>query len=227
MTRSRKITLTLLVALIGGAAFRLSFDAQVTLAIASGIDPGLGWLYPGVVDAAILTGMLLRIWFPDAGAGLIRYLWAAIAFWTFTSIAGNAIHIIALPDGRITVPLELAIAVNTVPALTLFLIIHIVTSIAAAPPKAVGRKRTAPLDAAVRAGAMSVNEARAANGIPRPPKRVRTDIPPVSDEQLLELARTMTVREIAAETGRGKTWVSERLREIRDREQPETEPQEA
>lgn len=209
MTITRKLILTLLVAAIGGAAFRLSFDAQVTLAIASGIDAGLGWLYPGVVDAAILTGMLLRIWFPDAGKALIRHVWGAIAFWTFTSIAGNAIHVIALPDGRITVPVELAIAVNTVPALTLFLIIHIVTSIAAAPSKAPAAR------ASSRPGAVNVNAYRASLGLPRPPKRVRTDIPPVTDEQLLAMAETKSVREIAEEIGRGKTWVSDKLRELR------------
>jgi hypothetical protein len=208
MNLSKKISLTVLVLAIGGAAFRLSFDAQVTLAVASGIDASLGWLYPAVVDAAILTGVLMRIWFPHAGKALHWYLWGAIAFWTITSILGNAFHVVALPDGRITVPIALAVAVNTVPALTLFLIIHLVATITDKPSAAPARAGKVP---------------------PRPPKTQRSvtaaststatparDVPPVTDEQLLAMAETKSVREIAATIGRGKTYVSDRLQRIRE-----------
>lgn len=201
MTLPRRIILTTLVTTIGAAAFRLSFDAQVTLALAAGINVGLGWLYPAVVDAAILTGVLLRIWFPHAPKGLHVYLWSAIGFWTATSVLGNAFHIVALPEGTITVPLELAIAINTVPAITLFLVIHIVATIAT--PKPAPRALVAP----------------ASRSQPRPARAARTTGTPagsLTDDQLRSLmARNLSARRIAELTGLGKSTIADRLRRLR------------
>lgn len=201
MTLPRRIILTTLVTTIGAAAFRLSFDAQVTLALAAGINAGLGWLYPAVVDAAILTGVLLRIWFPNAPKGLHVYLWSAIGFWTATSVLGNAFHIVALPEGTITVPLELAIAINTVPAITLFLVIHIVATIATPKPA----PQTQPT---------SANPRR-----PRPARPVTTSSTAagsLTDNQLRSLmARNLSARRIAELTGLGKSTIAERMRRLR------------
>lgn len=59
--------------------------------------------------------------------GIRAYLWASIGIWTVTSVLGNALHVLTLPADEVTADLAIAIAVNTVPAVTLFLTIHIAT----------------------------------------------------------------------------------------------------
>lgn len=209
MTILKNTVLSILLLAIGGAAFRLSFDAQVTLAIASGIDAELAWLYPGVVDAAILTGVLIGIWNPHLTKGLARYVWTAIALWTITSILGNAFHVVALEPGRISVDPRLAIAVNTVPAVTLFLTIHLATTTAfrrtptePTPPPS-RRRRTAP----VTGSEVVVSSPRAAR---------RTDIPGPEAAELATMAETMSYAEIATRVRRSKSWVGAQVKAYRD-----------
>lgn len=218
MKALKTLILALLLIGIGGAAFRLSFDAQVTLATASGVNAGLAGLYPLVVDAAILMAVLIGIWSPDLRKALSRYLWGAIAFWTATSVLGNAIHVIALPTDRVTVAQWLAIAVNTIPALTLFLVIHIATTIAFRPAIKTGD----PVDL-VAGGYMTVNEYRAAHGMPGldRPRSVRApqsrpDVPPVSDEEILTMVDSgMSLSAIGASIGRSKSYAGNRVRDAK------------
>ena len=210
----RKIILSTLLAAIAGAAFRLSFDAQVTLADASGIDHTLGWLYPGVVDLAIFTGVLISIWNPDMRKQLRNYLWGAIAFWTATSVLGNAIHVIALPPGRITVPIALAVAVNTIPALTLFVIIHLTTTTAFAVRTPTTATRTLPRSRPAASRSIEVEAIR-----PR-----RTDIPQPSIEELVAMSDSgMSYAAIGAEIGRGKSWVGDAIKTWRDEHEDNAE----
>lgn len=213
----KNTTLGLLLAGIGLAAFRLSYDAQVTLATASGVDPALAGLYPIIVDAAIFTGVLIRLWHPELGRGLAGYLWAAIAFWTITSVLGNAFHVLALPPDRIQLPAWIAIAVNTLPALTLFLVIHLATTTAfraktPAPPTPTRAKRATrpttlsgqPLDEAIAPGVKLM-------------QGTRDDIPPVTDADLIALADSgKSYSEIAQIIGRSKSHVGERVKRLRD-----------
>lgn len=201
MTRFKNTALGLLLAGIGLAAFRLSYDAQVTLAVASGVTIALAGLYPIIVDAAIFTGVLIRLWHPELKRGLAGYLWAAIAFWTITSVLGNAFHVLALPPDRIQLPAWIAIAVNTLPALTLFLVIHLATTTAfrakapAPPTQPAARRaqrRTPTVDAPIAAR------------------------PDVSDEDLLALAETKSYADIALTIGRSKSYVGERVKRLRD-----------
>lgn len=208
----KNTVLSILLLAIGGAAFRLSFDAQVTLAIASGIDAELAWLYPGVVDAAILTGVLIGIWNPNLAKGLARYVWSAIALWTITSILGNAFHVAALEPGRITVDPALAIAVNTVPAVTLFLTIHLATTTAfrrthTKPTPPPGRRRKT---ATMTGSDVVVSTPRAAR---------RTDIPGPDAAELTALAdRGMSYAEIATQVNRSKSYVGAQIKAYRDQQ---------
>jgi len=211
----KRIVLSLLVTVVGGSAFALSFDAQVTLADGSGINPAIAGLYPLVVDVAILTGVLIRIWNADLSRAVNRYLWGAIAFWSITNILGNAFHVTALPARRITVPIPLAIAVNTVPALTLFIVIHIATI----PSNHSNQTNTALAEEPQRSPSPVV-------AVEAEPKR--SDLPVPTDAELLALAdgpERLSMQAIADRLGRSKSYVGSRVKKARDAaaaaEQPE------
>lgn len=211
----KNTTLGLLLAGIGLAAFRLSYDAQVTLATASGVAIALAGLYPIIVDAAIFTGVLIRLWHPELGRGLAGYLWAAIAFWTITSVLGNAFHVLALPPDRIQLPAWIAIAVNTLPALTLFLVIHLATT------TAFRAKTPTPNTPAPRARRSPRRDPDSTTVVAYGGQVVRTvprnDVPAVSDVELLELADAgKSYAEIAQIVGRSKSHVGERIKRLRD-----------
>lgn len=182
----RKAVVSIGVAVVGAAAFRLSFDAQETLAIASGADPSLGWIYPLTVDAAIAIVTLIALWSDGLAPRMRRYLWVALAIWTGASICGNALHIIALPAGRVTVPFPIAVAVNTMPAITLFLIIHIATTAIFRPAPRMNTEATQ-----------------------RPSVHPSLTVQP-DDAQLLALSRSgLSYKEISERTGRSKSWVGD------------------
>jgi hypothetical protein len=201
MTTTRRIILTLLVTIVGGSAFTLSFDAQLALAAGSGIRPTIAGLYPLVVDVAILTGVLIRIWNPDHSRAVTGYLWAAIAFWSITNILGNAFHVTALPADRITIPTPLAIAVNTVPALTLFIVIHIATI--------PSTHRTQPATALAEEPSRSPSPVPAIERAPSKPN----DLPVITIEQLVAMneGEGLSTGKIAERIGRSKSWVASQL----------------
>lgn len=206
----RRVVVALGLVAIAYFAFSLSFDAQTYLAIACGIDPAGAWRYPLVVDAAIVIVTLIVMWSDDNLARKVaNYLYVAIAVWTATSVAGNALHILTLPAGRVTADEPIAIAVNTIPAVTLFLTIHIATITVfkrARPFTKPGKKTTA---------------LAAADGVmPRPVGRrqlARTDVPLISDADLMAMldVEGASYSTVAAELGRSKSWVGEQVGRIR------------
>jgi hypothetical protein len=207
---TRRILVALLLATVDAAAFVLSFDAQTILATAAGADPHLAGLYPIVVDAAILTVTLIAAGAEHLRPTLTGYLWTALAFWAATSLAGNALHILALPPHRVTIPLPIALAVSSVPAVTLFLITHIaiVTSFRVKP------KRTRTTTTA---------------SIPTEPKaairrRLRPDIPPAGLDEIMALAdEGKTIAEIAETVNRSRSRVGELVKAERDRRAAEAQ----
>ncbi|HRQ42404.1 MAG TPA: DUF2637 domain-containing protein [Chloroflexota bacterium] len=52
-----------LVAFLAGGAFWLSFDALKDLAAGNGIASGMAWLYPAIIDGAIIPSTSLRTGF--------------------------------------------------------------------------------------------------------------------------------------------------------------------
>lgn len=203
LQNTRTIALAILLVGVGGAAFRLSYDAQVKLAIVAGVTRNLAGLYPLVVDAVILLTTLIAIWNrPDRKGGRI-YIWIALAVWTATSVLGNAFHVVALPAGQVEIPIGAAIAVNTVPALSLFVAIHLATTMAFRRPAIVAKPRTTRTTA------------------PRVTTETSFGFNQVTDERLLAMAdeQHLSVRAIALELGMGKTAVANRLAKIREQEQ--------
>jgi hypothetical protein len=76
---------------IGAAAFLLSYDALHSLAVASGVRPGLARIWPGVLDGFIVIATLTVVaakrtrqptWYP----------WALVALFSAASVAFNILH---------------------------------------------------------------------------------------------------------------------------------------
>lgn len=203
-SRARQVALTLVLVAVGAAAFRLSFDAQVTLAAAAGIPAELALLYPLVVDAAIAGAMLIGIWVPTLTDGQRRYVWISVGFLTALSVVGNAVSVLVISPERVTMPLGAAVALHAVPAITLFLVVHLSATTVLNPT----RSAPAPTPSARRRSASRSSSSST-------PAR---DIPPVTGEQLLAMAddEDMSVRDIAARVGRSKTWVATHLATARN-----------
>jgi hypothetical protein len=209
----RNIIVSVGIAGVALAAFRLSFDAQTILAIASGADPHLGWIYPLTVDAAIVIVTLIDLWSYDLARRLRLYLWSAIGVWIATSVAGNALHILALPDGRVTLPEPIAIAVNSVPAVTLFLTVHIATVTVFRRPKVVAvqpTRRSARAAVALETGTAP---------------QLRPDVPAPSIDELMAMAdgERLSMSAIADRVHRSKSWVGQQIKDERDRRRDSSE----
>jgi hypothetical protein len=76
---------------IGAAAFLLSYDALHSLALASGVRPGLARIWPGVLDGFIVVATLTVVaakrtrqptWYP----------WALVTLFSAASVAFNILH---------------------------------------------------------------------------------------------------------------------------------------
>lgn len=81
----------ILVAFLAGAAFRLSFDALRNLAAANGIAIGMAWLYPAIIDGAIII-FSLSVLQASLNQSRTHYPWALVAVFTLLSIALNIVH---------------------------------------------------------------------------------------------------------------------------------------
>jgi hypothetical protein len=94
MSRSNRLislTTALLVAFLALAAFRLSFDALRHLAAANGVAINMAWLYPAIIDGAIII-FSLSVLQAGLNRDRTRYPWFLVALFTLLSIALNIIH---------------------------------------------------------------------------------------------------------------------------------------
>jgi predicted GIY-YIG superfamily endonuclease len=76
---------------IGAAAFLLSYDALHSLALASGVRPGLARIWPGVLDGFIVVATLTVV----AAKRVSRstwYPWALVVLFSAASVAFNVLH---------------------------------------------------------------------------------------------------------------------------------------
>lgn len=206
MNTLRRTTLTLLITAITTGAFRLSYDAQLTLAAAAGINAGLAWIYPLLVDSLILIAMLTVLWTTNPTRWQRAYPWAALALYSTLSILGNALHVQALPPEQIKLPMTLAIAINTIPAITLLIAAHLAFTTALQPT-------TTPTTATQE----PPRSRKPAVSVDRAARRVQ-DVPPVTDAELLAMAddEGLSFAQIAVRIGRSKSHVGARVKELRD-----------
>ena len=76
---------------IGAAAFLLSYDALHSLALASGVRPGLARIWPGVLDGFIVIATLTVVAAKRARQPT-WYPWALVALFSAASVAFNILH---------------------------------------------------------------------------------------------------------------------------------------
>jgi hypothetical protein len=76
---------------IGAAAFLLSYDALHSLAVASGVRPGLARIWPGVLDGFIVVATLTVVAAKRARQAT-WYPWALVALFSAASVVFNILH---------------------------------------------------------------------------------------------------------------------------------------
>jgi len=112
------------------AAFALSFDAIQAVGEAAGINPHIAWMLPVSIDGAMLVATITAI--------LLRYLlrpawypWLVVIAGVAISVACNAAHA-GLAGGLPRLEIGQARAVSAIPAVTLFLSVHLLITLALA-----------------------------------------------------------------------------------------------
>lgn len=101
----------LLVALLAAAAFRLSFDALNHLVISNGVPAKMAWLYPAIVDGAIII-FSISVLQASLNRNKAHYPWLLVGLFTILSVILNIVH--APPD-------LLARVLAAIPPIALFL----------------------------------------------------------------------------------------------------------
>lgn len=94
MTRTNQIVSLFtgtLVTFLALAAFVLSFDALRSLAAASGINDSMAWLYPAIIDGAIII-FSLSVLQASLNRERTRYPWTLVGLFTALSIGLNILH---------------------------------------------------------------------------------------------------------------------------------------
>jgi hypothetical protein len=94
MNRTNTLISTLtgvLVFLLAAAAFLLSFDALKHLAATNGIPTGKSWIYPAIVDGAIIV-FSLSVLQASLNRQRTTYPWALVAVFTAMSVILNIVH---------------------------------------------------------------------------------------------------------------------------------------
>ncbi|PXW25229.1 UNVERIFIED_CONTAM: uncharacterized protein DUF2637 [Williamsia faeni] len=109
---------------IATGAFVLSFAALEDLAVQAGQPEELAWIWPVIVDGAILQATISIVALaPRTGAQSVRrFFWAVLTIAATVSIAGNALHA-AVSTVRTLVPL-IGAAVATVAPVSLLAATH-------------------------------------------------------------------------------------------------------
>lgn len=112
---------------LAGAGFTLSFSALSDLAVASGIDSPLAFLWPLIVDGFIVVATAPPFALRSCGRNVTWYPWLALVLFSMISVIGNSIH--ASNAARIGVPIAVATAVSSVPAIALLVATHLLVVI--------------------------------------------------------------------------------------------------
>ncbi|QIM19751.1 DUF2637 domain-containing protein [Leucobacter coleopterorum] len=107
--------------LLAAAAFVLSFTTLRDLAQRAGVETGLAWLWPLIVDGIIVVSTVSV--FALAGTRVVWYPWLLLVAGSSVSVTANAIHaVVAAEPG---VPPLLAEAVAAVPPIVLVASTHL------------------------------------------------------------------------------------------------------
>lgn len=80
-----------LVLFLAGSAFFLSFESLKGLAIQMGVAESIAWLYPAIIDGAIIV-FSLSVLRANLNRENILYPWALVSLFTILSVVLNIIH---------------------------------------------------------------------------------------------------------------------------------------
>jgi hypothetical protein len=105
----------------------LSFSALNDLAVASGIDRHLAFLWPLIVDGFIIVATAAALALRSRGPRVTWYPWVALVLFSAISVIGNSIH--AADAARLGVPIPIATGVSSVPAIALLVATHLLVVI--------------------------------------------------------------------------------------------------
>jgi hypothetical protein len=106
---------------IGAAAFLLSYDALHSLALASGVRPGLARIWPGVLDGFIVVATLTVVAAKRASRPT-WYPWALVVLFSAASVAFNILHAL---DQALATAGWVAALVFAMPPIALVLATHL------------------------------------------------------------------------------------------------------
>jgi predicted transcriptional regulator len=81
----------LLVLFLAGSAFFLSFESLRDLAIQIGVSEGIAWLYPAIIDGAIIV-FSLSVLRANLARERTMYPWVLVSVFTLLSVVLNIIH---------------------------------------------------------------------------------------------------------------------------------------
>lgn len=106
-------------------AFVLSFASLTDLAVRSGIDSTLAWIWPIIVDGLIVAATVAIVALNGHGRRAMVYPWTLLFFGAIVSTAANATHAILSVDRAPDIPAVVAALVAAMPPVVLLLITHL------------------------------------------------------------------------------------------------------
>ena len=128
---------------IAAMAFVLSFDALRTLAIACGVQAGLAWMFPLIIDAPVLAFTWATWVFKTRGLGQ-AYPWAMLIVFSLVSLIGNALHAHPVETNGMLVPQWGAALLMTMPPVALLATSHMMVRAASRSYDIAGEDAEAP-----------------------------------------------------------------------------------
>ena len=143
---------------IGAAAFLLSYDALHSLALASGVRPGLARIWPGVLDGFIVVATLTVVAAKRASRPT-WYPWALVVLFSAASVAFNILHAV---DQALTRAGWVAALVFAMPPVALVLATHLLLQ------QGVWRRQHARAATAAGGATPEAGTAPPAGAMPRP-----------------------------------------------------------
>lgn len=129
---------------LGG--FVLSFQSLRELAVRSGLDQDLAFIWPLIVDGFIVVATASAFALKHRGVKVSWYPWSALILFSAISVTGNAMH--AMDNTAISIPPWIATTVSSVPAIALLIASHLLVVIVGANSHRSEKRQAAPKPAA-------------------------------------------------------------------------------
>ncbi|MBT1164554.1 DUF2637 domain-containing protein [Bifidobacterium felsineum] len=133
----------LLAVLLAVLAFVISFDALRAVGLACGINPGLAWMFPLIVDGSTLA-FTWAAWAFKTRRMRTVYPWLMLVLFSVISLIGNALHAHPVQVNGLLLPDWVPPIIMTVPPVALLATTHMIVlaagrSFDATDPDMVGR----------------------------------------------------------------------------------------